>query len=208
MNDDRKAESGFFGGQPAGEPGGPHPTPRRRESPLLARSPIFAALVAALAGWLLYTLWPDLSYFASSQTAVDLGGPGGYHLELARENRLVQIRGELVDCVTVAEGRTGAPRTVGRLAGTNLIVDRPGRGGPPVFEGRLLPAARREGYGEVARILRERGTPLGDEWQVLRDGERPRRQWLPVVGALLLAAVLALNLRALLRPILVRPREP
>jgi hypothetical protein len=165
-------------------------------------------LVAMLAGWLLYTLWPDLSYFASSRVPLDLGGPGAYRFETARDNRLAQVRGELVDRVTVAEGRTGAPRTVGRLAGTNLLVDRPGHGGPPVFEGRLLPASRRESYGQVARILRDRGTPLGEGWQVLRDGERPRRQWLSVVGALLLLAILTLNLRALGRPILARSREP
>jgi hypothetical protein len=160
-----------------------------------------------LAGWLLSTLWPDLAYFASSRAPIDLGSPGAYQLERARENRLVQIRGELVDRVTAAEGRTGAPRTVGRLAGTSLLVDRPGLAGPPVFEGRLLPASRRDGYGEVARILRDRGTPLGEGWQVLRDGERPRRQWLPVLGGLLLLAVLAVNVRALVRPILTRPRE-
>lgn len=209
-------EDGFFagesgggpdgGGPPLSEPPGGRP-PRRRESPILARSPIFAVLLAMLAGWLLFTLWPDLSYFAASRVPVDLGGPGAYRLAAARENRLVQIRGELVDLVIVAEGRTGATRTVGRLAGTNLLVDRPGRAGPPVFEGRLLPASRRDAYGEVARILRERGTQLGEGWQVLRDGERPRRQWLPVVGAVLLLAVLALNLRALVRPLLTPRAE-
>jgi hypothetical protein len=199
------AEEGFFGGRP----GGPvrEPPARRRESPLLARSPVLALALAALSGWLLYTLLPDLSYFVSSQAPIDLGGPGAYRLEAARENRLVQIRGELVGGVSVAEGRTGATRTVGRLAGTNLLVDRPGRGGPPVFEGRLLPAGRREAYAGVARIL-GKGAGQGAGFQVLRDGERPRRQWLAVVGAVLLLAILAVNLRALLRSALIRRREP
>jgi len=201
VNPERPSEDGFFeGGQSPGSA-----RPPRRESPLLARSPVFAVLVAAIAGWLLVTLWPDLSYFASSRVPVDLGGPGAYRLDAARPNRLVQIRGELVDTVAVAEGRTGAARTVGRLAGTNLLVDRPGRAGPPVFEGRLLPAQRRDEYGQVARILRERGVSLGDAWQVLRDGERPRRQWLSVAGAALLVALLGLNLRALFRPLLRGP---
>jgi hypothetical protein len=215
MSDERStgpdpAEEGFFGGQPGGparEPPARHPA-RRRESPLLARSPVLALALAALSGWLLFTLWPDLSFFVSSRAPIDLGGPGAYRLEAARENRLVQIRGELVGGVPVAEGRTGATRTVGRLAGTNLLVDRPGRGGPPVFEGRLLPAGRRDAYAEVAGILGKDAAAPGEGWQVLRDGERPRRQWLPVLGAALLLAILAVNLRALLRPALIRLREP
>jgi len=190
-------EDEFFDG--GRDPGSAPAVSKRRESPLLARSPVFAVLVAAVAGWLLVTLLPDLAYFASPRTPVDLGGPGAYRLDAARPNRLVQVRGELVDSVPVAEGRSGAVRTVGRLAGTNLLVDRPGRAGPPVFEGRLLPSQRREQYGEIARILRERGVPLGEGWQVLRDGERPRRQWLSVAGAALLVALIGLNLRALFR---------
>lgn len=204
MSGGRTPEDGFFGGE---RPGSAPPGPPRRPS-VLSRSPILAALIAAVAGWLLYTIWPDLSYFWSSRVPLDLGGPGAYRLDAARENRLVQIRGELLDPVPVTEGRTGAARTVGRLAGTNLLVDRPGRVGPPVFEGRLLPASRRDVYGEVAaRIRRERGAPLGDGWQVLRDGERPRRQWLAVVEAALLVALLAINLRALLRSALGAVRE-
>ncbi len=211
----RKAEDGFFAGQEPPplqrrvEPGRGvrGETPGKRESPLLARSPIFAVLVSGLAVWLLHGLWSDLSYFASPRVPIDLGKPGAYRLEAARENRLVQVQGRLLDTVTATDGRSGAVRTVGRLAGTNLLVDRPGRGGPDAFEGRLLPASRRESYEEVAARLRARGAPLGDGWQVLRDGERPRRGWWSMVGALLLAAVLAVNVRALLRPILRFSRE-
>jgi hypothetical protein len=78
-------------------------------------------------------------------------------------------------------------------------VDRPGRGGPPVFEGRLLPASARPDYAEVVAALRRRGAPLSDAWLVLRDGERPREGWLPVLGAVLLAVLVAINLRALLK---------
>jgi hypothetical protein len=204
MTGDRTTEEGFFqagrtgGGGPTDEP----PPPPRRESPLLRRSPAFAAVVLAISGWLLSTLWTDLSYFFSPLQPIDLGGQGSYRLEAARENRLVQARGELTEVVSVAEGRKGVTRTIGRLAGTNLLVDRPGRSGPPLYEGRLLPAAAREKYGEVVQILRGRGAPLqGDGWRVLRDGERPRRQWTPVLGAALLLAVIGLNLRALLRSI-------
>jgi len=196
VTDRRDAEDGFFAGE-AGPPAPPRP--RRRESPLLARSPVFAVLALAVCGWLLWDLSPDVAYFASSRDPIDLGGPGAYRLDLARENRLAQVRGELVDAVSVSEARSGKPRTVGRVAGTNLVVDRPGRGGPPVFEGRLLPARSRGDYGAAVAAMRSRGAALGDGWLVLRDGERPRRKWLPVAGSAILALLAAVNLRALLK---------
>ncbi len=176
--------------------------PRRRESPLLARSPTFAVLAIAVASWLLWDLWPDVSFFFSSRDPIDLGGPGAYRLERARENRLVQIRGELVNAVPVTESRTKAPRTVGRVQGTSLVVDRPGRGGPPVFEGRLLPARARDDYGEAVAQMRIRGAPIQGGWAVLRDGERPRQKWLPVLGSAILALLALVNLRALVKHIL------
>lgn len=196
--DDRSAgEERFFEeGPDAGEPA---PPPRRRGSALLARSPVFAVLALLLCGFLLRDLWPDVAYFFSPLDPVDLGGPGAYRLEAARENRLAQVRGELAQAVPVTEARSGAPRTVGRVAGTNLVVDRPGRGGPPVFEGRLLPASRNADYAAAVGAMRERGAPLGDGWLVLRDGERPRRKWLPVAGSAILALLALVNLRALLK---------
>jgi hypothetical protein len=178
------------------------PPPPQRESPLLARSPVFALLVSVLCGWLLWEIAPDARYALSSREPLDLGGPGAYALDRARENRLVQVRGELVEAVPVVVDRTGASRTVGRLAGTSLLVDRPGRGGPPIFEGRLLPAAARADYGPVVSAIRQRGAPLGDAWLVLRDGERPGDRWLSVAGAAVLLLLLAVNLRALLKSLL------
>jgi hypothetical protein len=175
------------------------PPPRRRESPLLARSPSFALLALLVSGWLLWELSPDVAYFFASRDPIDLGGPGAYTLERARPNRLVQVRGELGDAVPVTVARTGQERTVGRVAGTNLLVDRPGRAGPPIFEGRLLPASARGDYAEAVVALKARGAPLGDSWLVLRDGERPRQRWLPVLGAALLLLLVAINLRALVK---------
>jgi hypothetical protein len=186
---------------PAGVGGAPPlpPPPRRRESALLARSPTFAVLALLVSGWLLFELSGDVAYFFSSRDPIDLGGPGAYALDRARENRLVQVRGDLADAVGAKVSRTGQDRTVGRLAGTSLLVDRPGRGGPPIFEGRLLPAASRADYAEVVAAMRRRGAPLSDAWLVLRDGERPRERWLPVLGAALLTLLVAVNLRALLK---------
>jgi hypothetical protein len=195
VTEDRRPEEAFF----AGEPGTAPAPPRRRETPLLARNPLLAVLALAVSGWLLWDLWPDVAYFASSREPIDLGGPGAYRLERARENRLVQIRGELAHAVPVTEARGGRPRTVGQLAGTNLVVDRPGRGGPPVFEGRLLPARSRGDYGEAVEAMRQRGAELGDAWLVLRDGDRPRARWLPVAGSAILLLLAAVNLRALLK---------
>jgi hypothetical protein len=152
-----------------------------------------------LCGYLLWDLSPDVAWFFSSLDPLDLGGPGAYHLDRARENRLVQVRGDLAEAVAVTEGRTGAQRTVGRVAGTNLVVDRPGRGGPPVFEGRLLPARMSPDYAAAVGALRARGAQLGERWLVLRDGDRPRRTWLPVAASALLALLALVNLRALVK---------
>jgi hypothetical protein len=187
----RPPEEAFFEGPPT------EPPPPRRRSPLLAIPPALAALVLAVAAWQLWDLAPDAVYTLSSRTPIDLGGPGAYAFDRARENRLVQVRGELVDTVQVTVARTGEQRTVGRLAGTTLIVDRPGRGGPPVFEGRLLPERALTDYAEVVAAVRARGAPLPDGWRVLRDGDRPRERWLPVVAMVLLALLAAVNLRAL-----------
>ncbi len=195
MTDDRSKEDASFG-TPAPSPG---PPPRRRGSSLFARNPALAVLALAFAGWLLWDLWPDVAFFFSSREPIDLGGPGAYQLERARENRLVQVRGELVQAVPVTEARSGNPRTIGRLAGTNLVVDRPGRGGPPVFEGRLLPARARGDYAEAVAALRQRGAALDERWAVLRDGDRPGKKWLPVAGWAILALVAAVNLRALVK---------
>ncbi len=205
MSGEGSSEDRFFQGAGAGgEPG----RPRRRESPLLARSPAFALLTTVLAGWLLWSLASDVAYFFSSREPIDLGGPGAYRLDLARENRLVQVRGRLEEPQLRGIDVRGGGRSIGRLVGTNLLVDHPGVGGPPVYEGRLLPLGRRGDYAGVASALGSRGTPLGERWLVLRDGERPRRAWLPVVGAALLLAILAINVRALLRSVFLGPREP
>jgi hypothetical protein len=191
-------EEGFFEG---GQPPAP-PRPPRRESPLLVRSPVFAVLALAVSGWLLFDLASDVAYFMTPLEPLDLGGAGSYRLDLARENRLVQVRGELAEAVSVTVSRTGQERTVGRIAGTNLLVDRPGRGGPPIYEGRLVPARQRGEYAEAVGVLRARGAPLGEAWLVVRDGERPRTQWLQALGAFLLTLLVAVNLRALVKSFL------
>jgi hypothetical protein len=193
----RPPEERFFVGAGAAPPPPLPPPPRRRESPLLARSPAFAVLALGVCGFLLWDLAPDAAFFFSSRDAIDLGAPGAYRLELARENRLVRIRGELVDAVPVTESRSGQARTVGRIAGTSLVVDRPGRGGPPLFEGRLLPARARGDYGEAVGAMRARGAALADGFLVLRDGDRPRKRWLPVAASAILALLALVNARAL-----------
>jgi len=196
VTEDRKDEKQFFGEGAAGEE---QAAPPRRRSALFARNPVFAVVALLFCGWLLFDLWPEVAYFFSPLDPVDLGGPGAYHLDLARENRFAQIRGDLAQAIPVTEARTGAPRTVGRLSGTNLVVDRPGRGGPPLFEGRLLPAKANADYAEAVAAMRQRGAELGDRWLVLRDGDRPRRRWFPVAGSAILLLLALLNLRALVK---------
>lgn len=178
------------------------PAPPRRRSPVWARSPVFAAAALAAVGWLLWDLWPDTAYFLSSAAPIDLGAPGAYHLDRARPNRLVRIAGAPVASVTGVEARGGERRVVG-LSGLSLAVDRPAGAGPAaVYEGRLLPARRVQDYAPFVAELRRRGWAAGDRWMVLRDGERPRQRWAQPLLSLLLAAVGAVNLRALVRSLL------
>jgi hypothetical protein len=114
----------------------------------------------------------------------------------------VQVRGDLADAVPVTVDRTGQARTVGRLGGTNLLVDRPGRGGPPVYEGRLVPARSRADYAPVVAALKRRGAPIQDAWLVLRDGDRPGDRWWSFAGSALLVLLLVVNLRALVKSLL------
>jgi hypothetical protein len=200
MSDDRRGEDQFFdGAKPVPEA----PPPRRRES---ARSPILAVLVAALAGWLLVSIWPEVAFFYSSRAPIDLGGPGAYRLDAARENRLVQIRGA-AEQPEFAYGKD-ASRAVGLVGGTDVLVDHPGLKGVGIYEGRLLPqGGRRDEYRAIVEVMRSRGARIGDSWRVVYDGERPRHAWWPIVGSALLVAVLVFNLRVLVRALLLRPQE-
>ena len=47
--------------------------------------------------------------------------------------------------------------------------------------------------------MRARGAPALEGFLVLRDGERPRTRWLPVVGSAILALLVLVNLRALVK---------
>ncbi|MGC3998795.1 MAG: hypothetical protein QM767_15605 [Anaeromyxobacter sp.] len=198
MSDERgKVEDGFFEGQGAAAPA--PEAARRRSSPLLRRSPAFAVLTLAICGWLLTSLWPDVAYHFSPQDLIKLGRPGAYALDQVRVNRLAQVEGRLLH-EQGATDRGGAPRAIGLLPGTALVVDRPGTtlaAGSGHFEGRLLPAARRDDYAPAIERMRADGAIVPDRWQVLRDGERPRGAWGPVAGFALLLGVALINLRAL-----------
>jgi hypothetical protein len=160
---------------------------------------VVATLALAACAFLVWDLSADTAYFFSPADPIDLGGPGAYHLERARANRLVRVRGAAQAAVGASTGR-GDPRTVLGVAGTNLLVDRPGAGpGVDVFEGRLLPPRLAGEYGEAAVALAGRGFHPGPGWAVVRDGERPRQRWSRPLLALVAFAVGAVNLRALLR---------
>jgi len=170
----------------------------RRESSLLRRSPLWAVPALLLCGWLLWDSWPEVAFFFSSREPIDLGGPGGYHLDRARPNRLVRIAGAMSAAVGVTDARAKEERTVLGLRGVNLAVDRPGVRAPTLFfEGRLLPTARTGDYGEAIAALRARGWEAGDRVLVLRDGERPGSRWAPVAWSALLLLLAAINARAL-----------
>jgi len=167
--------------------------PRRRRSPLLA-----AAVLAAIA-WFAWDLGPDVAWFLSSRTPIDLGDARAPHLEASRPNRLARVAGPLVGSVGGASGG-GQPRRVSGVLGTNVVVDRPA-GAPPAaaYEGRLLPPARLPTYEPFVAELRRQGWAPGESFVVLREGERPGDAWGRALLAVLLAALAVLYLRTLLR---------
>jgi hypothetical protein len=190
-----EAERSFFSAEGAAE-ADVAPPPRRR-STFLARNPVFAALALAACGWLAWDLAPDVLYFFSSSTPVDLGAPGAYRLAAARPNRLVRVQGVAAAQLPVTTSR-GESRRVLALHGTNLVVDRPGAGGPAnVFEGRLLPDRAARDYANIVAALKEHGSSAGDGWAVLRVGERPGERWSRPLLALVVLVLGAVNLRAL-----------
>jgi hypothetical protein len=181
----------------------PPPARRRAGAALLERRPIFAALALGACAFLLWDLWPDVSYALSSRSAIDLGAPGDYHLDRARANRLHRVAGLPAAAVGAVAGGSGEERTVVGLAGTSLLVDRPGRAAAAgVYEGRLLARSRSLDYAQFVGALRERGFDPGERWAVLRDGERPGGRLGRPALALVVLAVAAVNARALLRRLL------
>jgi hypothetical protein len=177
--------------------------PPRRGSRLLDRNPLFATLALAACALLAWDLWPDVAYAFSSRSAIDLGAPGEYHFDRARPNRLHRVAG--LPAASVGAVATGgdAERTVVGLAGTNLLVDRPGRGAPPaLYEGRLLARGARGDYAPFVGALRDRGFDAGEGFMVLRDGERPGDRWRGPLLLVVVLAVAAVNLRALARRLL------
>jgi hypothetical protein len=201
-SDGAGAEVRFFNRR--SEDAEPEPSsPPRRDSPLLARAPVFAVVMLGLCGWLLSSLWPDAAYFFAPAEPIDLGGPAVFHLERAVPNRLCRVRGGPLASVAGVEVRSAESRRIIGLFGASLIVDRPGGAGPAaVYEGRLLPESKTGEYQPFLGPLRERGfTASGKVW-VLRDGARPRTAWKPVALALVLLALAAVNLRALAKRLL------
>jgi hypothetical protein len=172
---------------------------RELEPPRRARSPLLAAVALAAVAWFAWDLWPDVRWFLSSRTPIDLGDARAPRPAEARPNRLARVAGPLVGSVGGTAGGRDARRVSGVL-GTNVVVDRPA-GAPPAaaFEGRLLPPARAAGYEPFVAELRRQGWSPGDGYVVLREGERPGDAGGRAALALLLAGLAALNLRTLLR---------
>jgi hypothetical protein len=62
-------------------------------------------------------------------------------------------------------------------------------------------------YAGVFGAMRGRGAAVPERFLVLRDGERPRKNWPPVAGTAILLLVVAVNVRALVRALLPRSRR-
>lgn len=176
---------------------------RELEPPRRRRSPLLAAVALAAIAWFAWDLAPDLAWFLSPRTPIDLGDARAPRLEVARPNRLARVGGPLVGSVGGTSGGTaggGQARRVSGVLGTNVVVDRPA-GAPPAasYEGRLLPPTRLPTYEPFVAQLRRQGWAPGESFVVLREGERPADAWGRALLAVLLAGLAVLNLRTLLR---------
>lgn len=181
----------------------PVPPPRGRALP-----PSFLGVAAA---GLLFLAWEplaDLPYALwGPSTAEDLGAPGAYRLERARDGgrvRLIGLGGE-------RRGRRAGEEhlEVFALKGLPVLVQRPASGTPPpgtveqvALEGRLLrlddaaaspgrrffhPAARWSAVRDQFAAMGE--LPLRGERWLLLDGELPRSRAGAILGPLLLLAL-------------------
>jgi hypothetical protein len=203
---------GFFDeSSPEMEPEIEPSRPPRRESSLFARSPLFSLVALAACGWLLVDMWPDVAYFFSSRTPIDLGGPTVFQLDRAVPNRYCRIAGGKVTWQSftreqrwITGFRIEHRQGIG-LVGANVIVDRADNADPVViYEGRLLPESEMAEYAPLVAKLREGGFSDQKGLRVLREGDRPGTRWRWPILSFVLATIAAINLRALLRRVFLR----
>lgn len=182
-------------------------------------TPPLAAIVLVAAAYLLVRQWPDVAYFISERTPVELGSEGDYHFERLRSNAYAQVHGVPTVRGTYAYEGQRTVVAVG-VRDTPLLVVRPTLpterwvpgATPPqpdqrpfTVRGRLLTRAEAPKWSEAFTKLNEHGENK-PEW-VLLESERPGSNPGALVWFGVLAAFAALNAWFLVRGVLALARR-
>ena len=181
------------------------------------RSPVLMAVIVAVSAYSAYLLWPDLRYFLSPETPIDLGEDGAYDLSRAREDAFVEVAG-LPSTLRAQFKQFFRRYKVYYLLGSKIFVrealpdtppepDPEGAYGYYRGRGRLVDLTRSRQYANVVRFYRERAEFdfSRGAWLVL-DGATPKSYWPHALGFAAAVVVGLLNLFLLLRHLLTRSR--
>ncbi len=165
--------------------------------------------VMLLAAWSVGSLLPEIRYWTSSATPIDLGHVGGYQLDQARDGAFARVEG-------IASPTRGhyssmfSEHELFPLMASRILVDRArapdeslrGFGFRYAGDGRLVRAEAGSKWDTIRRQFTDASelSRTGDIW-VLEDGVSPRRGWRTPVevgfwSALFLSCAVTLALRA------------
>jgi hypothetical protein len=188
---------------------------RRPRSPVRAPVSLVAIGVAAA---LFMMQWREVRYFFSPRTPLSLGAEGDYRYPELVSNRYVQLHGIPTvfgayerdgDAVFVLVGLRDSPFVVRRpaLPGEEWS---PGRKPPPpnqrpfAVRGRLLAEQEASRYRDAFELLRAKGEvqPLQGRLWIVIEGQRPGEDFGRLAVALLLVAIIGVNVMFLVRRLL------
>jgi len=185
------------------------PAPAVRRSRTAAFGSFIPVLGMAVCAYLLAQSKDDVAYLFESGTPVDLGEPGAYHFERARQGIYARVVGEVHgEGNRFVEGHT--PGKIWPLTGTPLMIER--RGTEPLWgrveaEGRLqaddqLPAAFHKLIAMFLKTDQLGLPPPGEHVWLLTEGRSPRGLDRTNVWLVSLMLLFALNAWLVVKPMI------
>ncbi|RMG19920.1 MAG: hypothetical protein D6729_03990 [Deltaproteobacteria bacterium] len=176
------------------------------------RSPVLMAVLVALSAYTAWLLWPDVRYFFSPDTPIDLGADGAYDLSQARDGAFVEVAG-LPSTLRAQFKQAFGRYKVYYLLGSHIFVREPLPESPPAKggdavgaygyyrgRGRLVDLLHAREYRNIVRFYEERaGFDFSKGAWLVLDGATPKRYWPHVLGFGAAVVVGLVNLFLLLR---------